>query len=353
LADALMAPRFGYVPYTSDLTNPGDRRRFPLWAEARGVDWEVHRPSGRYDVVVLAGTADLVRWRDRPAGGPRVVYELIDSYLELAEARLKSRLRGAAKFAARELSRPVMSYHRLIEDMCRAADAVVCSTPEQRARLLRLNPVVHDILDAHMDLVDRPKSEYHIGDVANLVWEGLPYTLDQFEVVAPALRRLGRRRPLALHLVTDLEFRRFARRFRRQRTADLARRIVPDVFLYEWNEQLLQPIVTSCDLAVIPLDLADPFARAKPENKLLLLWRLGMPTVVSATPAYLRTMAAAGIEGMACQDANDWEAVLERMLGDEGTRRDVATVGRRYVEANYSRDTVLSRWDQLFAELLT
>lgn len=349
-AVSLAGVRFGYVPYADDLSNPGDRRRFVYWARDRGVNWEPYRPAGRYDVVMLAGTADLSAWRDARTGGPKVVYELIDSYLD-APASLKSRLRGIAKYAAGELRRPIADYRAAIERTCTAADAVVCSTPEQRTQLLALNPNVHEILDAHVDLVQRPKADFSIGDVANVVWEGLPYTLDDMEVAAPALRRIARRQPLALHVVTDLEYQRYTRRFVRARTADVVHRLLPRAYLYEWNEQLLAPLVVACDLAVIPLDLSDPFARAKPENKLLLFWRMGMPTLTSATPAYVRTMAAAG-QDLTCETTEDWELGVEALLEDEDRRRDAGTGGRCFVETNHSSDRTLERWDELFESVL-
>lgn len=342
--------RVGYVPYSADLTAPADRRRLPFWAQHRGADVEVFREGERYDVVYLAGTADVTRWATHPADGTTIVYELIDSYLALPRWSPKSLLRGAAKFAARETSRPVLDYHRAIEAMCRRADAVVCSTPEQRADLLRLCPEVHVILDAHLDLATNLKTSYEAGDTVNLVWEGQPHTVDDFLVIAPVLQRLAARRPLALHLVTDLEYAKYARRFSRQRTSTLARRILPSTYLYEWNVHLLADIVTACDLALIPLDLDDPFARGKPENKLLLLWRLGMPVVTSASPAYVRAMTAAGVD-LTCRTTAQWEEVLERAIDDAELRRDAGHRGRAYVEANHDLDAILARWDALFARI--
>lgn len=344
--------RFGYVPYTRDLSNPGDRRRFVWWARERGVRWEQVRPGAAYDVVLLAGTADLVRWRERRRDRPKVVFELIDSYLELPAGGVKSRLRGAAKFLSGELSRPVLSHRRLLEDMCQAADAVVCSTPEQSSGLRRLNANVHAILDAHFDLATVVKDDYALSSPARLVWEGLPYTLDDLAVIAPALDAVGRRRPIDLHLLTDLGFRRYARRFVSVRTADIVARTVPEAHLHRWDADTLARFVTGCDLAMIPLDLGDPMARAKPENKLLLLWRLGLPAIVSATPAYERVMAAAGINGMTCRTPSDWETALERILDDHGARRIAALAGRRYVEHHHGRDAMLARWDALFRSVL-
>lgn len=346
-----MTLRIGYVPYSADLSAPADRRRLPFWAAHRGVPYEIVRPGVHYDVIVLAGTADVTQWAHHPMDGSKIVYELIDSYLALPRRSPKSLLRGMAKFAARETARPVLDYHRAIEAMCRRADAVVCSTPEQRADLLPLCPEVHVILDAHLDLATKVKKDFTLEQPVHLVWEGQAHTVDDFLTIAPVLERISARRPLALHLVTDIEYRKYARRFVRRHTGDLARHILPETYLYQWNSHLLADVVTACDLALIPLDLDDSFARGKPENKLLLLWRLGMPVVTSASPAYRRVMAEAGLD-LTCTTADEWEETLERVLDDEHLRVDAAAKGLGYVERCHDLESVLDRWDRLFGRLV-
>lgn len=164
--------RVGYVPYSRTLREPGDRRRFCFYAERRGVAFEMADPSEDYDVVVLSSRADIGAWR-RYQGRARLVYELIDSYLALPRFDAKSLLRGL-------LSSPLgrrnhwCSTTGAIEDMCRRADAVVCSTQEQRTDYLRFCPNVHVILDAHTEFGNQPKCDFALGDTVHLVWEGLP-----------------------------------------------------------------------------------------------------------------------------------------------------------------------------------
>jgi len=38
---------------------------------------------------------------------------------------------------------------------------------------------------------------------------------------------------------------------------------------------------------VIPAVLGEPMFAGKPENKLLLFWRMGMPVITSSTAAYV------------------------------------------------------------------
>jgi glycosyltransferase involved in cell wall biosynthesis len=343
--------KFGYVPYSADMSGPGDRRRFVHWAAARGIEFEVAEPDGDYDVVVLTSRADVSRWSEH-RGRAKLVYELIDSYLALPGLDRQNLVRGVAKYATRETHRLHLDYRKGMEALARRADAMVCSTEEQAESYHRLCENVHLILDVHTEVATPPKASYDLGATVNLVWEGLPYTLDDFEVIADVLREVDAERPLALHLVTALEYHRYGGRFVRRRTWPMAKRILPRTFLYSWHPATLGPIATASDLAVIPLDLDDALARGKPANKLLGLWRFGLPVVASATPVYARAMAASGHPELACADAGDWRTALRAALADGDLRRDAAERGRAFAEDEWGEPQVLARWDALFESLL-
>jgi len=350
-ANPLEGLRVGYAPYTTKLDTPGDRRRFCHYATRRGIEFEIADPRKSYDVVVLSARADIDAWSRHPDDGTRIVYDLIDSYLLMPHRNLRNALRGMGKFASRELSRPVLSYHRAMERMCERADAIVCTTEEQRAAYLRYCDNVQLILDVHLELGDLHKTDYSLGPVLNLVWEGLPYTLDSFLDIAPVLRELAEERPCALHLVTDLTMHRLLGRYIERDTTKLAERIMRPTYLYEWNAERLGSIVTACDIALIPLKVGDPLFFNKPENKLLIFWRLGMPTLTTATPAYARAMEAAGMD-LACTTLDDWARQIRRLADDEALRRSCGESGRAYVERNHDEDGLLSRWDRLFESVL-
>jgi hypothetical protein len=124
--------RVGYAPLSPTLEQPGDRRRFPYYAERRGIDFEIADPARDYDVVVVSQRADVVSWARHP-GPTLLVYDLIPATLAATQNDCKSRGRGVAKYAIGEIARPVADYRRAIEAMCARADAVVCSTPQQKA----------------------------------------------------------------------------------------------------------------------------------------------------------------------------------------------------------------------------
>lgn len=338
---------WGYAPYRPDLTAPADRRRFVFWARSRGVDFDViGRGAGVHDLVVLSARADLSRWRQEPRR-TKVVYDVVDSYLAVRRLQLRSLLRGPAKFAARETSALIVDYRRAMEQMCRRADAVVCATEEQRQLIGPLNDNVHVILDSHGELDRAPKSSFVRGDALHLVWEGLPENLAGFHDLRPALRRLSAEQPVHLHLVTALEYAKYVGRFVHRRTADDAAAIHDRSWLYQWHVDTLPAIAAVCDIAVIPLDLGDDLARGKPENKLLSFWRMGLPTVTSATPAYRRAMAGAGLE-LVCRDADEWYDLLRGLADDEVARRTAAEKGRAYVLRHHDDELLLAKWDNVF-----
>ena len=128
---------------------------------------------------------------------------------------------------------------------------------------------------------------------------------------------------------------------------DITKKLFNDTYLYEWNEQLCSTIISACDMALIPIALDDPFSSGKPENKLFLFWRLGMPAVVSATPAYERAMAQSGL-AMACRTQQEWLATLERYIVDKSARRDAGLRGTAFIDNYYSEEKILASWDKLF-----
>ena len=340
--------RVGYVPYSDALDKPGDRRRFAYYAGKRGIHFEIASPERDYDLVILSARADISVWARYPEA--KLVYDLIDSYLAIPRTDLKGRLRGLFKFLARQSRYLQLDHWRAIGDMCSRADAVICSTDEQRSDIQAFCSNVHVVLDAHMGVSRTVKTDYSAHRPFRLVWEGLPQTLGSLALLRPVLEKLQDRFPIEVHIVTDPWYFRYMGQFGRTSTLETAKKILPDVHFHEWKESDCADIICSCDLAVIPLALTDPFAAGKPENKLLLFWRMAMPVVTSASPAYVRAMQAAGMQLTPNTEAG-WVSAIERLLVDEPARREAGTLGKAYTERAFSEASLLARWDAVFASL--
>jgi hypothetical protein len=236
--------------------------------------------------------------------------------------------------------------------MCRRADAVICSTEEQKHRILPLCPNVRIILDFHGSVVRSCKDDYTADEVFHFVWEGLPGNLRQLLEIKEALRNLQKTRRFVIHAITDLQYGRYLNgRFVKRSTLDDARKIWPNIYLYAWNERTFAAIARTCDLALIPIPLQDPFCAAKPENRLLLFWRLAMPVLASSTAAHVRAMRESGI-AMSCASQQEWRAALEYYTSNEQARKRAGQRGKAFVGEKHSEEKTLALWDEVFSSVL-
>jgi hypothetical protein len=339
---AVIGPRIGYVPLSANLETPADKRRFVAYARARNLTFEIADANERYDLIVLTEGADISVWPDYGRG--KIVYDLIDSYLSVPRTNLRQLLRGSAWYVLGKHKKLRFDYLSSVRAMCARADAVICTTQEQNDLIRGMCDNVHIILDIHSTVVKEIKKDYVADAPVRMVWEGLPSNLPQLTEIAPILQSFE------LHVVTDSKQKRLGTLGYIDTTQFLARHFANAIF-HPWEEQTMAKIITGCDIALIPIDLDNPFTRGKPENKLLLLWRLGMPVVASATPAYSRAMANVGTPELACSNDHAWMSALARLGTNETLRSEVAVKGRAYAESSHSTEAILSRWDRVFESL--
>ena len=342
--------RIGYVPYSRDLNQPADRRRFPYYAEKRGIAFELAEPAGDYDVVVVTPRADLAQWAAYRPREAKLIFDIVDSYLDIPKTSPKALLRGPMKFLAGEARTPFFTYRGALERILRRADAATCATPEQAAAIAPLCSNVHAILDFQTRMITAVKEDYAAGSPLNLVWEGLGENARWFSEISGALRQVATERPLVLNLVTAPRYKQISQRFWERDTAAVVRRSFPAVCVHEWTEDTVARIATRFDIAVIPLPLDLPLERGKPESKLASFWRMGLPVVATATPAYERVMTAAG-EPFTCETEADWVAALTRLIADDGERERTAQAGRAYAESAYGDERLAAAWDDVFTSL--
>ena len=346
--------RIAYAPMAADFRPPGDRRRFAFWAVKRGVQLELADISADYDLVVLSERADISTWSRLAPSRTRLVYDLTDSYLAIPPGSLQDLARGTGKSLLRQHRRWTWSYSRAVVAMCRRADVVICSTPEQRRAILEHCSDVRVILDVHdHELAPAQGTSEAADGTLRLFWEGQPQNLRGFRpVFNEALRLVANQMPVELHLATDPTFPRWFGRVGRVRTEDLVNDLAVKPHIHEWNSASLPAIAASCDVGVIPLDLDNAFAAGKPENKLLLMWHLGLPTVTSATPAYCRVMTQAHVN-LTCETSEQWATALVNLATDAPARSAAIAAGKAYVDKHHSTEVILAAWDGLVEDLLT
>lgn len=340
----------GYVPFTRTLSTAGDRRRFPRYASIRGLEYQVGPDLVDPSIVVVSYNSDLGLWAKAPPN-IKVVIDLPDAYLD-ERFGFRTAFRGLAKWLAGDTRSLSLDYRRSLEACLRRADAVVCSTDEQLRKIRNLCDNVHAILDFHGELGSYSPIAQRNDREMDLVWEGLPPSLPALESILPAIEDLAGNRRVGLHVVTDLRAPRYMNRFLYQETSRLVARWGFPVSLYQWDVRILPAVARSCDLALVPVDLRDSMATGKPENRLRLFWRLGLPVVASASPAHIRAVRSIGMtQEVLCETIGDWKETLLALAEDPVARKQIATVGHTAAMSIYSDEAIADSWDRVLESI--
>jgi hypothetical protein len=351
MSPKLSEARIGYAGYSADFSHPGDRRRFSAYAAQKGLAYERAALGSPYDLVLVTHNGDIAGWtaRKRREGNRlKFVFELADSYF-VQTAPARRFIKGSARFLLGTESRLSPDFYRTLVHACEAADAVICSTLEQREQILRYNPNVVMSFDWFGGDLGAPKADYRRGDRLRLVWEGQSTTVPNLQVLREPLNDL--RDKIELHVVTDPVIYRYFGRYAAYPTAKALLGIECPIVMHEWQRGSFDRHITASDLAVIPIETHNALWRGKPENKLVLLWKLGMPVLTTSTPVYERTMAAAGLD-MVCENVADWGEKLQRMIDAPAPELErIGLHGREHAGRAYSDAAFRNAFDTAFASV--
>jgi hypothetical protein len=343
--------RIGYAGYSRDFSVPGDRRRFAAYARLKGIRLEYAELDRPYDLAYVTYSSDLPGWiaRKRREGERlKLVFELIDAYFTETSAARRY-LKGTARRLLGTDSRLSPDLRRTLIAASSAADAVICSTEEQREIIRRYNRNVFISFDHFADELGPSKQDYSRTGKLRIVWEGQSTTLPNLQVIREPLNDLRDR--IELHVVTDPVIHRYFGRFGAYPAMNALKGIECDRHFHPWQRETFSRLVTDCDLAVIPIDRSNALWWGKPENKLVLLWQLGMPVLTTSTPVYRRVMEAAGVD-MACATAAEWGAQLERLIGaGDSELLQIGSQCREFAGRAYSTGEFVRRFDDAFAAI--
>ena len=345
--------KIGYAPYAFFPAKISDKRRFGYYAKQKKIAFEIADPNKKFDLVYITHSADLSVWSNYQKDSTKIVYELTDSYLSIPTYSFKNLFRGVARYITRQHKYLLFNQTKTIKSMCKRADAVVCSTIEQKKYIETLCPNTHVILD-FKSMFKRVKSSYAIHKEINIVWEGLPYNIKSFSVIKNALSVLNKRYKVNLHMITSLEYGKYMGKYIKQHSINDVRKIldINAIYLYEWNEHTCSHIAGACDLAVIPNNKYDPMDWGKPENKLLNFWLMGLPTITSATPAHLRAMAKAELS-MTCSSEEQWVELLEYYIINSDDRELAANKGFAFASSVNNDKVIMSQYDDVFNSVIS
>jgi hypothetical protein len=114
--------------------------------------------------------------------------------------------------------------------------------------------------------------------------------------------------------------------------------------IISWSPENLFVAAQRARVAMIPIDLSIPMQRLKPENRLLIMWRMGLPCLTSPSEAYRRVANKAGVN-VACENSNEWLSEFQKILEDPHRGREQVLRGQNYLRENHNELILLKKWD--------
>ena len=341
--------KLAYVPYHKELVVPGDRRRFIFYASARKIPFEIADSSKIYDIVYLTYGCDLSAWIKYKKINPnvKIIFELIDAYL-LEDLGILTIFRGLVRyFHGKESS--FWFYHKsALREIISFADAVVCSNREQMNNIININNNVHLSLDYFSNDISQHKVSLASNKKLKLVWEGQAHTIKNLLLLNDIFEKLGDK--VELYIVTDLVIKSPFKVFNRKTNSVLSK-LKCQYHLIEWNICTFSYYISNSDLAIIPISSDNSMMWNKPENKLLLFWEIGLPTLTSPTPSYKRVMDVAKLD-FCCSSSDEWiRKIEEYMESSIEYRKEVMKKTNHYLNEYHTKNKILASWDSIFESL--
>jgi len=344
--------RIGYYGYSSDFSHPADRRRIAFWAKDRGHDL-VSNESSNVDLIVLSERANL-RFLNRQKPKAPVIFDLIDAYF-IRDKLLNDSLRGTLKVATKQISGPPNLFSSMVKELANAASAVICSSTEQQALIQNRFGNVHAILDSHDEFPLIKFSKRSPSESPGLLWEGMAATLSGLKQLEQPIIFSQHHEKLRVNILTDIIYFRALGKYAPARSEALLQKQIGKISapfkITPWTITNLVDMALVSSFSVIPINMRSPLQVLKPENRLLIMWRLGLPCLTSATPSYLRVAGEAGVETV-CSNESEWIEKIDQVISDDAFAEFVVNSGQKYLKNHHNREMLLKKWDRAVESVL-
>lgn len=340
--------KIGYWPLSQTMKTAGDRRRLVFWATARGHSI-VTDLSQRVDIIVASENSNFNSRFFSKTKTP-LIFDLVDAYLSPLNT-FDDYARGIAKKVSHQISGGVKPFSRHISDFSERSNAVICSSIEQEEIIKKFNTNIHVILDSHDEFpfMDAKSIGATITSDHRILWEGQPATIRGVGKISMVLSKLLQNNSLEFDFVTDEKYFKFLNKYSERDTFKLLKKdlyeIANAINIVPWTPENLLARAKESTIAMIPIDLAVPMQRLKPENRLLIMWRLGLPCLTSSSPAYKRVSEKAGAN-VVCEDLDVWLENFQRLLNDPIFAQAEVIRGQNYLLENHNRRILLNKWDK-------
>ena len=341
--------KIGYVPYLPDLSQPGDRRRFPFFAKRYDIKFEIAQFERNYDIILVTATSNLSKWLLYKKNHPKTkfIFEMVDSLIFPSD-KFDTLFKGTGKFLLRKEVSLYVNYKNLIIQWIKNADLVICSSNELKKNVEKWNTNVLLSRDYLQNEYKLAKTEYSINGKMKLLWEGQGVILSQFLFFKEMLQEINSF--CELHIITTEKYPLFGNLIHRD-VEKMLKKLPIETTFHKWDIERNREIFSYCDCGIIPISPKNKLAWYKPANKLISFWFSGIPTVVSNTPAYSEIMNNAD-SYFYCSNIDEWVSKLNMIKNlTEEERKRIAMKNLAYASKNFSNEIIDMTWKNIFKKL--
>jgi hypothetical protein len=337
--------KIGYLPNSDTLNAPGDRRRFIFWGNKRNVEIVLNEID-RCDVIVSTSRHLVSIAHKIPKNKPFIIdlpdFLVGENRLLWDYSRTFAHTKSLSNLTFKRFSQFIMN---LIDDRT----SIICSSPEQRIYFESKKIFVSDILDSHEEFDEIPFSYEKYSDFqTNIFWEGQAGSIPSLIRILDNIQESS----INFNLVTDANFYLFANRFFEIQTEDfLSRKFGEKSFvLHSWRTDNVVQQALASHIFVIPT-LDKSFSHLmKPENRALISWRLGLPVILSNSPAHLRLSKHIQTP-ILVEHFPNWEGAISFLKKNPDVGFEQVKEGKDYLSMYHNSEILLKKWDNHFAKL--
>ena len=346
--------------HSKDKKHPGDRRRLGWWLSQDNSFSEFNEVvHNKYEYIYFTLQSDLpailksLEKRNKDNQKKiKFIFDFCDSLL--SDSWLKNSFRTIL-YGFIRYKGSFRSYNNMLKDLVSLSDAIVCSSDEQKMKLEQINENVHVIPDAFFEEVTdenatHPDTSFHS---LNILWEGMASgNLGIFRYIEKITRDIAKNQTIKIRFVTDNDYYLLGGRYLRIPTKLILNLIFIrsncDFEQIDWTITNLNNAAQNSDIAIIPI-VDDPVMISKPENKLILYFMLGLPTITTATDSYLRVMGQSKLD-YCCSKDEEWGIKINNLM-DVNNRNEYLKNSERYINNYKSKELISLAWQNLFQSL--
>lgn len=339
-----------------NLSHPGITRRFPRYAKRKNINFSFYGEAKETKgTLIINQGADLTFWRRFKNPNFKLIFDANDSYLLDESKSIKRKFRGIFKYLIGKHKYLEFDYYDSYLKLLENADVVIVGHyllyEKLRERLKKVILVPDYSIEVDFDI----KENFSLAKdgTINVFWEGLGSSFLPFREINRIFFPIKDKYKFIFHFVTDLSFFALGDVLNKKVIFDVAKKEAPDFYdcfrFYQWSEFALNKIAIACDFAIIPLPMDFSGNYFKPENKLIHLWRMSVPTIVSAIPSYKKVMDQINLNDFCFNDA-EWRLKVKEFIENENIRIQNGNSGRSLVTLNYSNERIDELWSTILNE---